>query len=156
MHTKFQQGFTLLEVLIAMLVLTLGLLGLAALQATTLKNNQNSYYRSQATQFAYDIADRIRANEVEALKGAASKYFMDINAAQQKTGCNSTTGCSSALMAENDLYEWESIITGTLPSGVGLVSQNGTNGFLITIQWDDNRDGDNTDANESVQTRFQL
>ncbi|ESS74046.1 type IV pilus modification protein PilV [Methyloglobulus morosus KoM1] len=156
MHTKFQQGFTLIEVLIAMLVLALGLLGLAALQATTLKNNQNSYYRSQATQFAYDIADRIRANEVEALKGAASKYFMDINAAQQKTGCNSTTGCSSALMAENDLYEWESIITGMLPSGVGLVSQNGTNGFLITIRWDDNRDGDNTDANESVQTRFQL
>ena len=55
-------GFTLIEVLIAMLVLAVGLLGLAGLQATSLRNNQSAYNRSQATQLAYDIADRMRAN----------------------------------------------------------------------------------------------
>src|SRR5664280_455779 len=55
-------GFTLLEVLIAMLVLAVGLLGLAGLQATSLRNNQSAYNRSQATQLAYDLADRMRNN----------------------------------------------------------------------------------------------
>ena len=55
-------GFTLIEVLIAMLVLAVSLLGLAGLQATSLRNNQSAYNRSQATQLAYDLADRMRAN----------------------------------------------------------------------------------------------
>ena len=59
---KTNTGFTLIEVLIAMLVLAVGLLGLAGLQATSLKNNQSAYNRSQATQLAYDMADRMRAN----------------------------------------------------------------------------------------------
>ncbi|MCX7101946.1 MAG: type IV pilus modification protein PilV, partial [Methylobacter sp.] len=59
---KQTAGFTLIEVLIAMLVLAVGLLGLAGLQATSLKSNQSAYNRSQATQLAYDLADRMRAN----------------------------------------------------------------------------------------------
>ena len=55
-------GFTLIEVLIAMIILAVGLLGLAGLQATSLRNNQSAYNRSVATQLAYDIADRMRAN----------------------------------------------------------------------------------------------
>ena len=68
-------GFTLIEVLISLVVLSLGLLGLAALQASSLRSNQGAYYRSQAAQFAYNIADRMRANVVEASKGATSKYI---------------------------------------------------------------------------------
>ena len=55
-------GFTLIEVLIAMLVLAVGLLGLAALQASSLRNAQSAYNRSLATELAYDLADRMRAN----------------------------------------------------------------------------------------------
>ncbi len=62
---KTNTGFTLIEVLIAMLVLAVGLLGLAGLQATSLRNNQSAYNRSQATQLAYDLADRMRANFTE-------------------------------------------------------------------------------------------
>ena len=68
-------GFTLIEVLIAMLVLAVGLLGLAGLQATSLRNNQSAYNRSQATQLAYDLADRMRANFTEANKLANSTYI---------------------------------------------------------------------------------
>ena len=59
---KKNTGFTLIEVLIAMIVLAVGLLGLAGLQATSLRNNQSAYNRIKATQLAYDIADRMRAN----------------------------------------------------------------------------------------------
>ena len=59
---KTQSGFTLLEVMVAIVVLSLGLLGLAGLQAASLRNNQAAYYRGIATQQTYDMADRIRAN----------------------------------------------------------------------------------------------
>lgn len=56
-----QRGFNLIEVLIALVVLTLGLLGIAALQLTTIRNTQGSYYRSQATAIANDLVERIHA-----------------------------------------------------------------------------------------------
>ena len=95
-------GFTLIEVLVAMLVLAVGLLGLAGLQATSLRNNQSAYNRSQATQLAYDIADRMRAN----ISGKATYTAMLPSAATAKSTCLSTPGCSIADMATNDLYEW--------------------------------------------------
>jgi type IV pilus modification protein PilV len=61
-----QSGFTLLEVLIALLVLSIGLLGLAGLQAYSLQNNQSAAYSSHATFLGYDILDRIRANRENA------------------------------------------------------------------------------------------
>ncbi len=57
-----QSGFSLLEVLIAIVITSIGLLGLAAMQATGLRNNHSAYHRSQATVLAYDIADRMRSN----------------------------------------------------------------------------------------------
>ncbi len=60
-----QYGFSLLEVLIALLVLSIGLLGLAGLQTLGLKFNMQSYQRTQAALLAYDIVDRMRANPVE-------------------------------------------------------------------------------------------
>lgn len=57
-----QAGFTLLEILVAVLVLSIGLLGFAALQATSINNNQESYLQSQALAIADDLASRMRAN----------------------------------------------------------------------------------------------
>ena len=59
-------GFTLIEVLVALIIVSIGLLGLAGLQATSVRFNQQAYLRSQAVQQAYDMADRIRANAVAA------------------------------------------------------------------------------------------
>jgi type IV pilus modification protein PilV len=63
-------GFTLLEVLVAVLVLAIGLLGLARLQMTVMKSNQSAYLRSQASLLAYDISERMRANRTAALGGS--------------------------------------------------------------------------------------
>ena len=62
-----ERGFSLIEVLIALLVLAIGLLGLAALQAQGLRFNHDAYVRTQATHIAYDIVDRMRANRANAV-----------------------------------------------------------------------------------------
>jgi len=134
-------GFTLIEVLIAMVVLAVGLLGLAGLQATSLKNNQSAYNRSQATQLAYDLADRMRANT-----GSAANYLtatMAPTVAAIQSDCNAvTTTCTAADIAQNDLFEWNAAMIQALPAGaVGSIALVGGI-YTITINWDDNRDGD--------------
>lgn len=142
-------GFTLIEVLIAMLVLAVGLLGLAGMQATSLKNNQSAYNRSQATQLAYDLADRMRANIAE------KTIYTTIlpSSASPKQKCLTRTGCSPAEMAENDLFEWKATIN-SLPSGKGTITVT-DNVFTITVIWDDDKDGDDSN-NFGFQTSFKL
>lgn len=143
-------GFTLIEVLIAVVVLAIGLLGLAGLQATSLRNNQDAYNRSQATQLAYDLADRLRANT----QAAATYTTVVPTAATAKADCLNTTGCTPAEMAENDLFEWNRDLVAMLPDGVGTLGI-ATNVYTITITWDDDHDGD-ADNNPSFQTSFRL
>ena len=132
-----QSGFSLLEVLITLVILAIGLLGLAGLQATGLKQNHSAYHRSQATQLAYDIADRMRAN----LTALDSYLTADPSSASAQAGCT-TSGCSPDQMAENDLYEWNLALTSALPLGEATVSVATNNIYTITINWDDNRDGE--------------
>jgi type IV pilus assembly protein PilV len=139
---KTNNGFTLIEVLIAMIVLSVGLLGLAGLQMSSLRNNLSSYHRSQATQLAYDMADRMRVNSVNALLGATSTYITTTpsNAGQQNS-CSTTTGtCTPVQMAEEDLFSWNTQLIDVLPDGVGLIETLGAvgnNAFTITITWND-------------------
>jgi type IV pilus assembly protein PilV len=146
-------GFTLIEVLIAMVVLAVGLLGLAGLQVTSLRNNQSAYNRSQATQLSYDLADRMRAN----IDGKATYTTILPGAATAKLACLSTPGCSPADMAENDLYEWNFLVTTNLPSGAATIAVL-AGVYTITISWTENRDEDNDGVSDitSFRTSFQL
>lgn len=127
-----QSGFTLLEVLITLVILAIGLLGLAGIQATGLKQNHSAYMRSQATQLAYDIADRMRANKIV------------VNSYTTVTPTEHTlcllSGCTPVEMAEHDLFEWDKAVTDTLPLGEWTISF-AANAYTIRINWDDNRDG---------------
>jgi len=151
------KGFTLLEVLIAMVILSIGLLGLAGLQAASLRNNQQSYLRSQAVLLANDIAERMRANLPATTTGA---YDQGAGApAIAKAACSSTVGCSSADMASNDLNEWNTDVAARLPGGdasicIDSTPNDGTgaadarcdsvgNLYAIKIWWDDSRSGNN-------------
>ena len=144
-------GFTLIEVLIAMVVLAIGLLGLAGLQVTSLKNNQSAYNLSQATQLAYDLADRMRAN----VAGAAT---YTTGTAATIANCKNTTGCSPTEMAVNDLFEWNSAISAALPNGgTGTITiSDGV--YSITISWTENRDDNAYGVSDitSFQTSFRL
>jgi len=141
-----QSGFSLLEVLITLVILAIGLLGLAGIQATGLKQNHSAYARSQATQLAYDVADRMRSNRT-----AVNSYITaDPSTASIQAGCTAG-GCSTSQMAENDLYEWNLALTNTLPLGEATISV-AAGIYTIAINWDDNRDGtvDGDDPNFQV------
>jgi type IV pilus assembly protein PilV len=116
-----QSGFTMLEVLVSMLVIAVGLLGMAGLQIQSLRQGQSAYYRSVATQLAYDMSDRMRGN----LDGVQSNHYsrtgINTDYGTQKTDCTSTTGCSSQDLAINDAYEWQQMVRALLPGGEAIV-----------------------------------
>jgi type IV pilus assembly protein PilV len=135
-----QSGFTLLEVLVAVLVLSIGLLGLAGLMASSIRNNQSAYQRTQATWLAYDIVDRMRANRDAAL---ANGY---------NTNLGTPLACAAApvlagSMAAQDLTGWKTLLACALPAGDGsvLVANNRT--VTVTVQWNDSRGTGNATGN---------
>lgn len=123
-----EAGATLIEVLIAMVVLAIGLLGLAGLQATSIQSNHSAYYRSQATLLANDLADRMRANRTEALTNA---YLIDFPTPSTR---NSVSGTS----AQKDIAEWLNQLAQTLPDGTGKVEKDSTL-VTISVRWNDTR-----------------
>jgi len=145
-----ETGATLIEVLVAMVVLAIGLLGLAGLQATSIQSNHSAYYRSQATLLASDLADRMRANRTEALTNA---YVIDFPTSSTS---NSVTGTS----AEKDIAEWLNQLAQTLPEGTGKIEKDGTL-VTISIRWNDTRgqikaSGDNDTHNETFAYRTEI
>ena len=150
-----QQGFSLFEVLIAIVITAIGLLGLAVLQTTGLQNNQTAYHASQATVLAYDMADRMRANP-ESVNNYLSTYMTlaQATAAGVQEGCGTTTGCTTAQMAQNDLLEWNAALTETLPLGTGTITVVGDI-YTVAVSWDRNRDGVRNGADIPFQVSFQ-
>ncbi len=128
---KRARGFTLIEVLVAIIVLAIGLLGLAGLQLTSLKAADSAYFRSQATLLADDILDRMRSNRSAALAG---NYDTSIGHAESST----------TTVAASDLTEWKTMLSGTLTSGDGSVVVDADNVATVTIQWNDARGGGST------------
>ena len=131
-----QRGFTLIEILVTVIILAIGLLGLAGLQLGGLRYSFSAYQRSQATIMANDIADRMRANRTVAEAGS---YDIDIGDDPDEVDCTGNgANCSPEDMAAADVYEWKQALEDTLPSGDGSIANNGGT-FTITIQWDDTR-----------------
>ena len=110
----------MLEVLVAIVVLSLGMLGLAALQGVTLKNNSNANLRSQAVIQAYDILDRMRANSA--------------NKADYAITLTDPAPTTPSTLPQNDQSQWLANLEATLPSGDGGITVNGDE-VEITIQW---------------------
>jgi type IV pilus assembly protein PilV len=135
-------GVGLIEVLIAIAILAFGLLGIAALQATTLRNSQSALERSQAVVQTYAILDRMRANA-----GVAAKGGYDIAlCAIPKAG----------TLAGNDQVEWiNALKAGLGESACGQISGCGTATCRITIRWDDTR-GLKGDADQTFTTETRL
>lgn len=123
---KSVRGVSLIEVLVTVAVLSIGLLGLAGLQANGTKFNHSAYLRSQATIMAYDIADRMRANRAAALAGT---YNIAIGAAAP----------AGASIPATDLQNWKAILAARFPVGDGRVQSLPNNVFEIEVRWDDGR-----------------
>jgi type IV pilus assembly protein PilV len=120
-----QRGMTLIEILVAIVVLSVGLLGLAGLQLKGLQVNQGSIYRWQASMLAEDIADRIRADRA----GAFANAYVVTN------GAPSGSATGTTLTAIND---WLSRVT-ALPGGTATIVAPTGNQVTITVAWADTR-----------------
>ncbi|MGE0803061.1 MAG: type IV pilus modification protein PilV [Lautropia sp.] len=160
-------GFTLLEVLIAIVIVAIGLLGVAAMQASTLKTAGGSKYRSSAIALTTDMADRLRAN-LEGSSGGSRVVNTGYNrprtaladpAYMTPVPACRAGGCTAIEMAQDDLALWNQRLAASLPSGVGVVCiDSGSGGtptydgtaidpqcdglgaaFAIKVFWLDNR-----------------
>lgn len=126
------RGFTLLEVLIAMLILSFGLLGLAALQAYSVKANQSANFRSQATALAGMMLDNIRANRSNIANYYADQYDEFLCSATPPDPTTTTP-------AEYDLSIWRIKVNCTLPQGRAAVAPISANEVAVCIRWSDAR-----------------
>ncbi len=156
MNKSKQNGFSMIEVLITMVIMAVGLLGLAGLQATSLRNNESAYQRSQAAQMAYDMLDRMRVNAAGVAAGGYNS--IDTTPPDSYTSCkptDTTTACTTTQMTTFDDGDWHAQLANLLPLGTGSVAGSGTGSvFTITVTWDDNRDGSltGTDASFTVSS----
>lgn len=129
------RGMSLIEVLVAVLVLAVGMLGVAAMQALALRGGQGSLESSQAVMAANSIIEAMRANRAN----AASYVYNGIAA------CGTVPGAGSSL-AGNDLNNWVTRLKATIGTGVGDTTTCGSISavggvYTVTVQWDDRRAG---------------
>ena len=142
-----QRGVTLIEVLTALAVLTIGLLGLAGLQAIGLRSQHGAYLKSQAALATQDILERMRANP-----GApASGYAIDSLASAEAADCE-TAPCTPAQIQSFDLWEWKKILA-RLPGGDGAISVQ-DNQVTIAVYWLEHRREGATPVTFSVHTEL--
>ncbi|MCB1773873.1 MAG: type IV pilus modification protein PilV [Gammaproteobacteria bacterium] len=148
-HRHGSRGFTLLEVLVSLLVLSIGLIGVAGLQLLGVSNSRDAYFRTQAVMLSYDISDRMRANQ-----DAVDSASYSGNAGTLNSNCRSTTGCTPAQMAGDDVALWK-LALAALPGGEGVVCIDSTfddgsgegspacdgvgNQYAVKVWWDDDR-----------------
>ncbi|MFL6608018.1 MULTISPECIES: type IV pilus modification protein PilV [Pseudomonas] len=128
---KAQEGMTLIEVLVAVLILGVGLLGAAMIQLNALKYTDSSRMTSQASFIAYDLLDRIRANS-GADYTIAPPGSPNLNVAR-----------------DQDLYDFKTNIVafgGATATGTVALNQRV---YTITISWDDARAANTTNAAEA-------
>lgn len=133
---RAQRGVSLIEVLVAVLIMGVGLLGIAAMQATALRNSQSALERSQAIIQSYAIIDAMRANRTSAIAG-------DYNLGAMTCAAPAAGG----TLAQFDLNQWitslKLAMSGTANAGLDSTSCGRVactaNLCAVTVQWDDSR-----------------
>jgi type IV pilus assembly protein PilV len=136
-----QVGFTLLEVLVALVVLSIGLLGIGKLVIFSARGNDSAYMRTQATALAYTILDSMRAN-----RDTAIAHGYDVATGSYSLTANCVTGsCSTSQLVQYDISQWKTNLGFYLPSGDGSIVTNTVTGAdgnprttaVITVTWND-------------------
>lgn len=143
---RYQRGAGLLEVLIAVLIMGIGLLGIAAMQTTALRNSQSSLERTQSVVQTYSILDAMRANRAGALAGAYNTNGLMCAAA------------AGGTLASNDLAAWITSLKTTMGvlgdnTTCGQIACQATGACTIRVQWDDSRASSDDGTGQSSQAR---
>lgn len=145
---RYSKGATLLEVMIAAVILGVGLLGIAALQMTSLQGSSNAEYRGRASDLAWSLAERMRAN-LPGIASYASAIATNCTApvatcamVPGATGTSAVTQCTPAQIAAYDLWETRcsngvktALPGGTMAVGVDLTTNPDGPVASIVINW---------------------
>ena len=150
-----QKGVGMLEILVALLILSIGFLAVARMQVESMRFSQSAYNRSQSYQMATDIVDRMRAN----VQGVLAGYYdgKSTNGTYVSPDCSTST-CTPEQVARQDLSQWREYLhpandaTALLPSSTdvtaaGTITANGANQYTVNIVWAE--DGDSQNLNIS-------
>lgn len=127
------RGFTLVEAMVALTIVSIGMLGIASLYTRALGAARTTQYRSQAINLLSDMADRIRGNRLGGIEyaGAPADHGCDLSGA---------TVCTPAQMAAHDLFTWGGQVETLLPAGAWNVVRNPATApptYTITVSWDE-------------------
>jgi type IV pilus modification protein PilV len=156
MNTR-QSGLSMIELLVAVLVLAIGVLGVTALQMVSLQNNRGALFRAEAVQLAYDMMDRVRANPVGAVPGQAYSG-LGLTAAPPASSDCVANNCSQAQMVLFDQAIWKCSLGSFnadascvafraagvlppeanqpgLPNGDGSIAVNGAGVVTVSVTW---------------------
>lgn len=158
-----QTGFSMIEILVTMVIVSVGLMGAGAMVINGLESNRNAYLRTQASILAYDMADRIRANSERANDYAG---FSTEGAGTDVPDCfDEDAGCSSAEVETADKAQWAAAFQGVdggfllLPEAQGQIAQDGDD-LVITVQWTqaqwNDDEGEVEDQAQNFVMRFNL
>jgi type IV pilus assembly protein PilV len=144
--TRPQVGFTLIEVLVTVIILAIGVVGVASLQISTYSQLQSSHNMATASMLAGEMADRMAANSAQVL----ANNYDHIDKSSTPKDC-AAAACTPTELAAYDVNQWQTKITsgsdspGSLPGGKGAVLRSldadKPNDFNIIVQWDDDLSG---------------
>ena len=163
-HRSRARGFSLLELLVTLVVLSIGLLGIGLMQTTNLGLTKTAYSRTQAMLLASDIADRIRANE-----NSAASYVTTSASTVSTPGCIAGSTCLGPALAASDIKDWSNRIISEFPSGTGTILNSGStpaacagytptavaSGFMrVLIQWGESATSTGAEPTDCYQFDF--
>lgn len=137
MSVRRQSGISMVEALVALVVLSVGLLGIAGLYVSSLRTGRTALIRTQAVTLVGDMADRIRANGRAGLAYDTAEYA----GAPEAQGCVVDANCTAEELAEDDLAGWIDTVSVALPSATPTVTFTAAAGagrpdqFTIDVQW---------------------
>ncbi|MBC8212031.1 MAG: type IV pilus modification protein PilV [Gammaproteobacteria bacterium] len=134
LNIKRQSGLTLIESMVALLVISVGLLGIAALQINSLKQNSSAFWHSQAVLMAHDMADRVRANRAEIVN------YVGIDTQSNYSQDCMGSPCNTDQMRLSDAADWTAMLT-LIPSGRGIIRAPVADQMDIVVMWDDEGTG---------------
>ena len=140
-----QQGFSLVEVLIALIIMSVGMLGIAGLYVQSMQAGRTSLFRHHAVTLAGDVADRIRANPRAGV--AYTGVGVDFNCVGAGIDCNEVE------MAATDILLWSQQADESIPNGdVAIAFDNGTTppSYTIAVTWDEPGETEDSPLNYTI------
>lgn len=166
------RGVTLVEMMVAILVLAIGLLGMAGLQAATSKYKVGTWVRSSTATLMTELTEKVRINPFAAGPGYAdpllenqpstlSKFVISDNWAKQQKDtlsisqdCSSST-CTDAERASYDLLKWRQNVRASLPQGAAMIDGDRAAGITLTLMWMDKEQAKATDSTDPLARKLE-